>query len=105
VARGASRLMNQAHRHAQSMGPDTVKGSSRAARRAGTAAAVARLRDRHPRLTASIGERLGITDWTVSRHCGQRAARRRVVASWAAYGAVLAGAVLLDTTTRAGAGC
>ena len=60
--------MNQAHRHAQSSGPDTVKGSSRAARRAGTAAAVARLHDGHPHLTAaSIGERLGV-ERTVLRH-------------------------------------
>jgi len=68
--------MNQAHRHAQSNGPDTVKGSSRAARRAGTAAAVARLHDRHLHLTAvSICERLGVSERTVSRDYGQGAAR------------------------------
>ena len=69
AARGASRLMNQAHRHAQFSGPDTVKGSSRVARRAGTAAAVARLHDCHPHLTAaSIGERLGVSERTVPGH-------------------------------------
>jgi hypothetical protein len=62
-------------------GPDTVKRSSRAAGRAGTAAAVARLHDRHPAMTAaSIGERLGVSERTVRRHLAARTAPPRPAA-------------------------
>ena len=49
------------------------KRTPRRTRRAGTAAAVARLRDRHPDMTAAdIARRLGVTDRTVRRHLSAR---------------------------------
>jgi DNA-binding CsgD family transcriptional regulator len=48
---------------------DTRRPSTRTPRRAGTAAAVARLRARHPDLSAAdIAARLGVSDRTVRRH-------------------------------------
>jgi hypothetical protein len=59
--------------------PDTHPGAVRrpsrgsGTGRAGTAAAVARLRDRHPAMTAArIGERLGVSERTVRRHLAHR---------------------------------
>ena len=50
-------------------GPDTRRPRNRAPRRTGTAAAVARLRARHPDMaTADIAKRLGVSDRTVRRH-------------------------------------
>ena len=50
-------------------GPDTRRSRSRTPRRTGTAAAVARLRTRHPDMpTADIAARLGVSDRTVRRH-------------------------------------
>ena len=50
-------------------GPDTRRPRLRAPRRTGTAAAVARLRTRHPDMpTADIATRLGVSDRTVRRH-------------------------------------
>ena len=50
-------------------GPDTGRPRSRTPRRTGTAAAVARLRARHPDMpTADIARRLGVSDRTVRRH-------------------------------------
>lgn len=61
--------------------PDTRNRSSRGASRAGTAAAVARLHDRHPAMTAaSIGERLGVSERTVRRHLAARTAPPRPAA-------------------------
>jgi DNA-binding CsgD family transcriptional regulator len=49
--------------------PDTAARSSRRSGKAGTAAAVARLRDRHPAMTAArIGQKLGVSERTVRRH-------------------------------------
>jgi DNA-binding transcriptional ArsR family regulator len=49
--------------------PDTRPARKRTPRRAGTAAAVARLRDRNPSLSAAeIAARLGVSDRTVRRH-------------------------------------
>ena len=50
-------------------GPDIRRSRRRAPRRTGTAAAVARLRTRHPDMSAAdIAARLGISDRTVRRH-------------------------------------
>jgi HTH domain len=50
-------------------GPDTRRSRSRTPRRTGTAAAVTRLRTRHPDMpTADIAARLGVSDRTVRRH-------------------------------------
>ena len=50
-------------------GPDTRRSPSRTPRRTGTAAAVTRLRSRHPDMSAAdIATRLGVTDRTVRRH-------------------------------------
>jgi HTH domain len=50
-------------------GPDTRRSRLRAPRRRGTAAAVARLRTRHPDMSAAdIATRLGVSDRTVRRH-------------------------------------
>jgi len=50
-------------------GPDIARPPARAPRRTGTAAAVARLRARHPDLPAAdIAARLGVSDRTVRRH-------------------------------------
>lgn len=69
----------------------------RAARRAGTAAAVARLHYRHPHLTAaSIGERLGVSERTVPVTTASVQPGGGSLPAGAAYGAVLAGAVLLS---------
>lgn len=59
--------------------PDTAPGTRpprrRSPRRTGTAAAVARLRDRHPDMTtADIARRLRISDRTVRRHLAARPA-------------------------------
>ena len=49
--------------------PDTRRPRRRAPRRTGTAAAVARLRTRHPDMSAAdIAARLGVSDRTVRRH-------------------------------------
>ncbi len=49
--------------------PDTRRSRGRAPRRMGTAAAVARLRSRHPDMSiADIAARLGVSDRTVRRH-------------------------------------
>ena len=61
-------------------GPDTDTGpdaprTRRRTSRPDTASAVARLRDRHPDMTAAdIAARLGITDRTVRRHLASRPA-------------------------------
>jgi hypothetical protein len=53
--------------------PDTAARPSRGTGKAGTAAAVARLRDRHPAMTAArIGQRLGVSERTVRRHLAHR---------------------------------
>ncbi len=53
--------------------PDTAARSSRGTGRAGTAAAVAWLRDRHPAMTAArIGKKLGVSERTVRRHLAHR---------------------------------
>jgi hypothetical protein len=53
--------------------PDTAARSSRGSGKAGTAAAVARLRDRHPSMTAArIGQKLGVSERTVRRHLAHR---------------------------------
>jgi HTH domain len=53
--------------------PDTAARSSRRSGKAGTAAAVARLRDRHPSMTAArIGQKLGVSERTVRRHLAPR---------------------------------
>ena len=53
--------------------PDTAARSPRGSGKAGTAAAVARLRDRHPAMTAArIGQKLGISERTVRRHLAHR---------------------------------
>ena len=53
--------------------PDTAARSSRRSGKAGTAAAVARLRDRHPAMTAArIGQKLGVSERTVRRHLAHR---------------------------------
>jgi hypothetical protein len=50
-------------------GPDTRRPRRRAPRRTGTAAAVARLRTRHPDMSAAdIAARLGVSDRTIRRH-------------------------------------
>ena len=54
-------------------GPDTRRPRPRTPRRTGTAAAVARLRARHPDMTtADIAARLGVSDRTVRRHLATR---------------------------------
>ena len=54
-------------------GPDTRRTRHRAPRRTGTAAAVARLRTRHPDMPAAdIAARLGVSDRTVRRHLATR---------------------------------
>jgi hypothetical protein len=55
--------------------PDTAARPSRGSGsgKAGTAAAVARLRDRHPSMTAArIGQKLGVSERTVRRHLAYR---------------------------------
>ncbi|HUY44211.1 MAG TPA: HTH domain-containing protein [Streptosporangiaceae bacterium] len=53
--------------------PDTAARPSRGSGKAGTAAAVARLRDRHPAMTAArIGQKLGVSERTVRRHLAHR---------------------------------
>jgi len=53
--------------------PAAGAASKRTPRRTGTAAAVARLRDRHPDMSAAdIARRLGVTDRTVRRHLSAR---------------------------------
>jgi hypothetical protein len=55
--------------------PDMAARPSRGSRsgKAGTAAAVARLRDRHPAMTAArIGQKLGVSERTVRRHLAHR---------------------------------
>jgi HTH domain/Protein of unknown function (DUF2637) len=57
--------------------PDTAarpsRGSGSGSGKAGTAAAVARLRDRHPAMTAArIGQKLGVSERTVRRHLAHR---------------------------------
>ncbi len=53
--------------------PDTAARPSRGSGKAGTAAAVARLRDRHPAMTAArIGQKLGVSKRTVRRHLAHR---------------------------------
>jgi hypothetical protein len=53
--------------------PDPRTASTRTPRRRGTATAVARLRDRHPDMSAAdIARRLGVTDRTVRRHLSAR---------------------------------
>jgi HTH domain len=53
--------------------PDTAARPSRRTGKAGTAAAVAQLRDRHPSMTAArIGQKLGVSERTVRRHLAHR---------------------------------
>ncbi|MGI8449111.1 MAG: hypothetical protein ACR2MP_18415 [Streptosporangiaceae bacterium] len=53
--------------------PDTAKRTPRGSGKGGTAAAAARLHDRHPAMTAaSIGKRLGVSERTVRRHLANR---------------------------------
>ena len=55
--------------------PGTAARPSRGTGKAGTAAAVARLRDRHPAMTAArIGQKLGVSERTVRRHLAHRTA-------------------------------